>query len=169
MVADLVCSFFGSSFSIAMTLPTNKTYLDLIFEAILTLHQGGATTAGPSLHAIKKHIENQYPDLEMKSVSPTLNPSSLLKFLQHYLRAALKKGIEEKRIVQMRGSFRISAAELRAVVRRPTIMTSVAVAQNGSAKKIKKDKKVEAPKAVKKNGKPQPQKKTKIPTPKKAK
>jgi hypothetical protein len=63
-----------------MTLPTNKTYLDLLFEAILTLHNGGATTAGPSLQAIKKHIENQYPDLELKSVSYSFaDPLTLMK------------------------------------------------------------------------------------------
>ena len=54
----------------------------------------------------------------------------------------MKKGIEEKRIIQTRGSYRISAAELRAVVRRPTIMTSVKAAQV-SEKKEKKAKKGE--------------------------
>lgn len=48
-----------------MALPSNKTYMDLVYEAILTLQD----RTGSSLPAIKQHIQNQYPKLELKSVS----------------------------------------------------------------------------------------------------
>jgi hypothetical protein len=65
----------------------------------------------------------------------------------------------------MRGSYRISAAELRAVVRRPTIMASVAIAQ-----KVKKDKTMKSTKSSKKSdgaAKTKTDKQTKASTPKK--
>jgi hypothetical protein len=49
-----------------MSLPANKTYMDLACEAILALHTGESSSA--SLAAIKQHIQNQYPDLELKNV-----------------------------------------------------------------------------------------------------
>ena len=48
-----------------MCLPSNKSYLDLINEAILTSQK----RTGISLPAIKQHIQSQYPDIELKSVS----------------------------------------------------------------------------------------------------
>ena len=49
----------------SLSLPTNKTYLDLVNEAILSLEK----RSGSSLQAIKQHIHTQYPDLDLKSVS----------------------------------------------------------------------------------------------------
>ena len=47
-----------------MSLPSNKSYLNLINEAILTSNK----RTGTSLQAIKQYILSQYPDLDLKNV-----------------------------------------------------------------------------------------------------
>jgi histone H1/5 len=88
------------------SLPSNKSYSDLANEAILCLQK----RSGSSLQAIKRYIQTQYPDLDLKS---------------NYLRAALKKAISQERIVQVKGSFRISPGEKKVLMKRRSIMSIV--------------------------------------------
>ena len=87
-------------------LSPNKSYLDLANEAILC----SPKRSGSSLQAIKQHIHSQYPDLDLKS---------------RYLRAALKKAVSSERIVRVKGSFKISPCEKKALMRRKSIVSIV--------------------------------------------
>mmetsp|Transcript_8012 Transcript_8012/g.8518 ORF Transcript_8012/g.8518 Transcript_8012/m.8518 type:complete len:187 (+) Transcript_8012:43-603(+) len=91
-----------------MSLPSNKSYLDLINEAILTSNK----RTGISLQAIRQYIHIQYPNIDLKN---------------NYLRAALKKGINEERIIQIEGflKYKLNLDEKKALMKRKSIMTSV--------------------------------------------
>jgi histone H1/5 len=103
----------ATSSSSSSCLPSNKSYLDLANEAILSLQK----RSGSSLQAIKQHIQSQYPDLDLKS---------------HYLRAALKKAVSQERLVRVKGSFKISSAEKKVLMRRRSLTSSVLKAQSPS-------------------------------------
>jgi hypothetical protein len=104
-------SMHASSAASRHCLPRNKSYADLVNEALLCSPKRSGSA---SLQAIKRHICSQYPDFDLKGT---------------YLRAALKKAISDERIVKVKGCFKISSAEKRVLMRRRSIVSSVSHAR----------------------------------------
>ena len=59
-----------------MSLPANLTYALLIDEAILALKQ----RTGSSLHAIKKYLNETYPDFDLQGVSPSYVTAVMIRY-----------------------------------------------------------------------------------------
>jgi histone H1/5 len=71
---------------------TSKSHFDLAKEAILALKD----RTGSSTAAIKAWIAKAYPSV---------------KVVPHLLRQALKKGVEGKKLVQIKASYKVAVAE----------------------------------------------------------
>lgn len=72
-----------------------KSYVELAKEAIAALKE----RTGSSPQAIKAHIVANHPSI---------------KFAQHLLRAALKKGAETGKFIKVKASFKLGAEEKKA-------------------------------------------------------
>lgn len=107
---DMTNLHLSCSHSYSSCLPPNKSYSDLVDEALLCLHK----RSGSSLQAIKQYIYYQYPDLHLRG---------------SYLRAALKKAITNKRIMKVKGSFKMPSSQMRMLMRRRSVLSSVSVYQ----------------------------------------
>jgi histone H1/5 len=101
---------------------SKKSYFELVKEAIATLKERG----GSSSQAIKAHIVSNHPSI---------------KFAQHSLRAALKKGAESGKLVKVKASFKLAESEKKA----PKKVAAKKVAAPKAAKAVKE---VAAPKAA---------------------
>ena len=75
-----------------MSAAPKKSYFELAKEAISSLKD----RTGSSPQAIKAYITSKYPTI---------------KFAQHLLRAALKKGVEGKKLIKVKASFKVAAVE----------------------------------------------------------
>jgi histone H1/5 len=100
---------------------SKKSYFELAKEAIAALKE----RSGSSTQAIKAHIVFNHPSI---------------KFAQHSLRSALKKGAESGKLVKVKASFKLAEAEKEAPKK--------AVAKKVAAPKKAVAKKVAAPKAA---------------------
>jgi histone H1/5 len=77
-----------------------KSYIDLAKEAIIALKD----RSGSSSQAIKAYITTTYPGI---------------KFAQHLLRAALKRGADSGNLIKVKASFKLGEAEKKAVLKKP--------------------------------------------------
>eukprot|EP00607_Mallomonas_marina_P002222 CAMPEP_0182437430 /NCGR_PEP_ID=MMETSP1167-20130531/85037_1 /TAXON_ID=2988 /ORGANISM="Mallomonas Sp, Strain CCMP3275" /LENGTH=304 /DNA_ID=CAMNT_0024630339 /DNA_START=59 /DNA_END=972 /DNA_ORIENTATION=- len=109
---------------------TKKVYFHLVKEAILAIKD----RSGSSPQAIKAWITTSYP---------------AVAFQQHHLRAALKKGVAEGKLVKTKNSFKLGAEEKKA---KPTVKKAAAakkaVAKKTPVKKAAAPKKAAASKKV---------------------
>mmetsp|Transcript_6448 Transcript_6448/g.8468 ORF Transcript_6448/g.8468 Transcript_6448/m.8468 type:complete len:136 (+) Transcript_6448:85-492(+) len=117
------------------------TYYEMIKAAILALKD----RTGSSPQAIKSHILTNFPGV---------------KFQQHSLRLALKKGVEAGKLVKVKASFKLSAEEKKPpkkkVVKKKPAKKAKA---KKPAKKTAKKKKKPAKKTTKKKRSKKPAKK----------
>jgi hypothetical protein len=100
---------------------SKKSYFELAKEAIAALKE----RSGSSNQAIKAHIVSNHPTI---------------KFAQHSLRTALKKGAESGKFIKVKASFKLAESEKKAPKK-------VAV-KKVAAPKATAVKKVAAPKAA---------------------
>jgi histone H1/5 len=101
---------------------SKKSYFELAKEAIATLKE----RSGSSSQAIKAHIVSNHPTI---------------KFAQHSLRTALKKGAESGKLVKVKASFKLAESEKKAPKKE-------AANKVAAPKKTAAAKKVAAPKAA---------------------
>jgi histone H1/5 len=94
---------------------SKKSYFELAKEAIAALKE----RSGSSSQAIKSHIVANHPTI---------------KFAQHSLRTALKKGAESGKLVKVKASFKLAEAEKKAP--KKVAVKKVAVKKAAAVKKV---------------------------------
>merc|ERR1711899_168873 len=106
---------------------------------------------GSSLAAIKKYVAANYK-VDIVKISP-------------FIRKALKKGVESKALVQVKGSYKLAKEAKKPKVKKPKAKK----AKKPKAKKPKAAKKAKSPKKAKKPAAKKPKSPKKAAKPKKAK